>query len=389
MSQAHSISLDLAASNYYYDDSTVMIHVGQEVFKICRSRLTQRSPVFRELFGLPQPAPYPSPPLEDVPVKTPPTPLGSFEWDRPAVSLTRDPPESSELSEELVCAPPAENMQNPPDVPLPPSPSPSGSPPPPDSPVASSERSAPIVLISSPSSVEGSEPLVVHLHNDPDDFRHYLWAIHADFIDAEAFRLQPASPLKCAKLLGIASVAHMYEVTAMADHCVEGALAMLESQNFHIDDSLASRVIHTSRRWVDRPEVLSRARLILREAMRSQRVDILAAILIAEPLDDRELLGWGYYYLLCRGKEHWGSDARVRLIDRRRLLSGAFALATKWRDLCRLYNLTARGNSEHLAAWAIFDKISASYYSYGSSQHLRADIERNLYSFFDPDPWEL
>ncbi|KZV92445.1 hypothetical protein EXIGLDRAFT_836450 [Exidia glandulosa HHB12029] len=47
---SHSTSVHEATNNFSYDDSVVRIRAGNRVYKVSRSRLTQRSPVFQDIF---------------------------------------------------------------------------------------------------------------------------------------------------------------------------------------------------------------------------------------------------------------------------------------------------------------------------------------------------
>ncbi|KZV92430.1 hypothetical protein EXIGLDRAFT_749664 [Exidia glandulosa HHB12029] len=57
----HKTSLEVATRDFDYEEAVIRLRVGDRTFNIARRGLTQRSPVFREMFSLPQPA-SPNPP---------------------------------------------------------------------------------------------------------------------------------------------------------------------------------------------------------------------------------------------------------------------------------------------------------------------------------------
>ncbi|KZV93121.1 hypothetical protein EXIGLDRAFT_717540 [Exidia glandulosa HHB12029] len=238
----------------------------------------------------------------------------------------------------------------------------------------------------------------ITLDNEPAEFEHYLWVIHADILDVYEFMAQPASAAKCIKHLSIANVAHMYQSTRIANRSLGDAFTLLESHSsVRIDADLASLLVRTASRWVKQPEILARMRTIVKDAMRKKRADTFAVILVAEPLEDRELLGWGYYYLLLAGKEAWARDKRLRPVDRRRLLAGAYALADRWQTANQEFPKSA-STLAGVPAWAIFDHINrvvsapstpATHVWVKRGEILKQEVERDLYTFFDPEPWSL
>lgn len=186
----------------------------------------------------------------------------------------------------------------------------------------------------------------------------------------------------------------------MANRSLGDALSMLESSTFAIDSELVSRVLVTCRRWIDQPEVLTRARQLLTNAMRDKRADPFSIILVAEECDDRHLLGWAYYYILKHEDADWQNDTRLRQIDKRRLVAGAVALSKRWQSICDQWSIEM--TQARTPSWAIFDKIdnvpvtplAGRNRGYGSYQarpgaDVKAQIERELYGFFDPEPWGL
>lgn len=181
----HALPLEVVTCDYKYDDAVVELDVGGEIFKasptciitypvahcsvqIGRSRLTQRALVFRDLFGLPRPPSYPPlPPSPDALTKRPAEEVPAPDWDvreaeRPfqlgfmPMSI-RDPQieESPEFREQIFIEPAS--------IPLP------------TSPIAYSRA------LSTPDCER------ITLHNTAADFRHFMWAIHAEYVDSPEY----------------------------------------------------------------------------------------------------------------------------------------------------------------------------------------------------------
>ena len=190
----------------------------------------------------------------------------------------------------------------------------------------------------------------------------------------------------CTKLLGIASVAQIYESSRLANFTVKAALAMLEKNtSWHLDAALARRILSTSSLWSDQPDIVQRGRTLLIGAIKSSRVDKVRFIQdVADPQNDHELLGWCYYHILLEGEESWRREKRLRTIDRRRLLCGAVALAEKCRWIYQQIGYAPPASSSQLP-WAIFTNVPSSVYS---APYLQK-VTQNLFSYFDPEPWGI
>ncbi|KZV92439.1 hypothetical protein EXIGLDRAFT_768989 [Exidia glandulosa HHB12029] len=61
----HETSVSQATSDFSYDDGNVRLRIGTKTYKVARSRLTQRSPVFRDMFNVTKEGSYPGL-LDDV-----------------------------------------------------------------------------------------------------------------------------------------------------------------------------------------------------------------------------------------------------------------------------------------------------------------------------------
>ncbi|KZV91573.1 hypothetical protein EXIGLDRAFT_837046 [Exidia glandulosa HHB12029] len=401
----HDVPLWIATNGYRYQDSTVTLQVREKEYIVSKSRLAQRSPVFRDMFQLPQPAAL---------SKVAAVALYDYEaaeeneidlhegeciyniskpsddwWEGVSADGTQSGLFPSSYVKERTGCPAEDAMANPLDN------------------VGEGPLEPPTVPATAAKPDKSTSHGVVTLDNDPAEFEHYLWMIHADILDFYEFTHQPASVAKCTKHLSIASIAHMYQSTRIANRSLGDAFTLLESRGSpHIDADLAALLVRTSSRWVDQPEVLVRTRTILKEAMRKKSADTFAVILVAEPLDDRELLGWGYYYLLLAGKSAWDQDKRMRPIDRRRLLAGAYTLAGRWQTASQEFPKAAVVPAG-VIPWAIFDNIDTIAKSSSSSpggafgtshsasvwstkgDTLKREIERDLYKVFDPEMWSL
>lgn len=337
---AHDVPVRSTTNGYDYTDCTVTLLVGECTYNVSRSRLTLRSPVFRDMFGLPQPA-----------------------------SLAPSSPPTSPHSE---LAPGDVKAES-------------------DGDIFKVEPKNPAA---GPVVKNDSQLRVVRLYHDVEEFEHYLWSIHADYLEIVAFAQEPASAEKCMRLLCIASVAHQYESTRLANRSLGDAFLLLEKHpNLYINADLATRVVLTPSRWADAPDVVARSRKIVIAAMQNNSIDTLSVIFSAEPLNDHELLGWAYYYLLKDDAQAWRKDPRLRDVDFRRITAGAFALANEWHQLCRTINF-GTGINPRVPAWAIFDRLphaddvqyydQNAYYFFDSAAK-SVEIEQKLFTFFDYD----
>ncbi|EJD36016.1 hypothetical protein AURDEDRAFT_147300 [Auricularia subglabra TFB-10046 SS5] len=183
---------------------------------------------------------------------------------------------------------------------------------------------------------EGGEP--IKLHNDADEFRDFLWYIHADPFNARDFFDAPSSEDKCLRLLGIANAAHMYDVEIPARRALELALAMLTARKrpFVLDVPIARRLLLVSAHQTDPQrrfciDIICDA-MYPRPVPGSQAqkgrlaVDPISVVQLARDTCHVDLLAHAYFYVLIKGDKYWENDSRLTAADRRRLLCGSHAL---------------------------------------------------------------
>ncbi|KZV92433.1 hypothetical protein EXIGLDRAFT_768983 [Exidia glandulosa HHB12029] len=227
------------ADNINFDDSIVCIRVGPKSFRVAKSRLARRSPVFSALFTLPQ-------------------------------------PDSAERAE-------------------------------------------------------------VVLHNDPDDFEHFLWFVHADAIDLEDLEDAPQNT-KLTRYLGIATIARMYDATAVERWALAKVADNLKGVTVFYPRILA-KMLHftiavdgddTHRSIVKQlRDDVHRAlyRLAHISTVREEfNTDLADMVTVLDEAGDTDLLANVYYYLLVYRSDTWAKDETLRPIDRLRILCGSHAL---------------------------------------------------------------
>lgn len=201
-------------------------------------------------------------------------------------------------------------------------------------------------MLSINQSQEQSSSAYVELHNDVDEFKAFLWYIHADHLAVQKFMGTVGSEKKCEILLGIASVAHMYEALDMANWAVDAALSCLGtlvggeyfSHRNPLSLDIATRLLRTAVRFQG-PQDGSRrgtARDIVCDALHPARPGalsndpILIVLMAKQPgINCTYVLAHAYFYAFAKGPEYWRDDPRLDASDRRRLLSGGFGLGAR------------------------------------------------------------
>ncbi|KZV98535.1 hypothetical protein EXIGLDRAFT_727620 [Exidia glandulosa HHB12029] len=201
----------------------------------------------------------------------------------------------------------------------------------------------------------GGDANAIVLHNDPDEFKDFIWFIHADHISFLDFQASSPSKEKCTRLLGIASIAHFYEADAIADWAMNDALQLLTSNAppqprndaywapgypapfqqpqvaaFQLDADLVMRLLRTASRWSDTSDVARCARDIVLDAMNPERygtppVDPVEALQAALELNDTSLAAHAYFYTHRRGCR------RGRQIHACAQSIGGISYAERWR----------------------------------------------------------
>ncbi|KZV92442.1 hypothetical protein EXIGLDRAFT_836447 [Exidia glandulosa HHB12029] len=243
----HDSTVSHATSDFSYDDGDIRLRVGAKTFKVARSRLTQRSPVFRDMFDL------------------------------------------------------------------------------------TKARADPFLLDD-----------IVELHDNVIEFEHYLWFIHADALDVAELNSRPDDPLYLKRWISVAKIAHKYQVDAVADWAIRLVLQ-------YIDDRVKARrtdqpfslrfmtklLLSVTALWAfDTPQSKC-ARSLLR-AMLYRRAhysaawgpdDVADIVPVFEEHNETQILARAYYYILAYRGDSWMSDARLRAVDRQRLLCGFHGLS--------------------------------------------------------------
>ncbi|EJD35389.1 hypothetical protein AURDEDRAFT_188753 [Auricularia subglabra TFB-10046 SS5] len=287
-------TIDAVISDFYYDDFAVELHVGNEIFKISSSRLALASPVFRQMFTLPQP--------------------------------------------------------------------------------------------------KIAQPVV--LHNDPGEFKDYLWYIHADPFSAQDFLELPDSAAKCSRMLGIANVAHMYDVSNVAARAMKNALGMLLSteRSFDIDLELAHRLLRTPAEVqidTDGEDMHKQCVDVVCDAMSPRggsgvfETDPITAVTLAREFDNRTVMAHAYFYVLQKGDDYWKADKRLDALDRMRLLCGSHALFNNHKET---YGTIRRIRGGRISATG-FSPVRPGI-SIGVHESIR-HVRSRLWEYFDIEPWNL
>ncbi|EJD35998.1 hypothetical protein AURDEDRAFT_174919 [Auricularia subglabra TFB-10046 SS5] len=177
----------------------------------------------------------------------------------------------------------------------------------------------------------GQERKVVELHDDPEEFKHFLWFIHADPLAGHEFSQAEASPRKCSILLGIASSAHRYQADGVANWAMRTVLSILmgNRRSFSLDGPLAKMLLRTAARFQDSSSesFAVDARDVVCDAIHPDSPgplseDPIIAVLAAREVDDTYVLSHAYFYTLQKGNKYWRGDEALSPLDRRRLVCG-------------------------------------------------------------------
>ncbi|KZV92431.1 hypothetical protein EXIGLDRAFT_768981 [Exidia glandulosa HHB12029] len=275
----HDVPLEAATNNFDYDDSVVCVRVGGRVFRVSKSRLVQRVPVFKDMFSLPQ--------------------------------------------------------------------------------------------------TDGADSQEVVLHNDPDDFYHFLWFVHADAIDLAGLANDPPTT-RLTRYLGIAMVAQMYDAIAISEWALQELVKELDCRSFILPQIMAKLVVVQRQRGrID--SIATKLRTAMRRTLyslahlnaagRAFTADLADMVPVLDHALATQLLALTYYYILVYRSDNWAQDPKLRPVDRLRLLCGAQSL--RQRGL-----LTAADNREEYSMTGTVDKRIKG-------------LENDLWSFFDPAAWKL
>ncbi|KAH7097824.1 hypothetical protein BKA62DRAFT_715241 [Auriculariales sp. MPI-PUGE-AT-0066] len=195
----------------------------------------------------------------------------------------------------------------------------------------------------------------IELSDRLDDFAHFLWYVNVDPHMFERFRELPDSSSKCSRYIAIATIAHKYLATSIAQWAMQRAFAMLETSDRKFDFEVEglTRLLILARLWNDDDEVatnlLKRTRDIWCDVMyiasdapaaddpsqiaddllrRKTGNDPVGLYLAAKKLGDKLLQAHALFYILRCGPGYINSSiTSLSAIDRQRLLCGDRALS--------------------------------------------------------------
>ncbi|KZV92438.1 hypothetical protein EXIGLDRAFT_768988 [Exidia glandulosa HHB12029] len=222
----------------------------------------------------------------------------------------------------------------------------------------------------------------VVLHNDAEDFEHFLWFIHADAVDLVQLNTQPVHK-QLSRYLGVATIAHMYEAPAITLWAQDRLFSALEHVKFVLPQTIAkllrfARSMESARNGL--PVALklvdavhgSLYRLAHLHPTRAEYpADLSDMVQVLENDREMDLLAQVYYYLLVYRDDEWMSDARLRPVDRQRLLCGSHMMRRK-----RIITCDGSNDREEYRKESTFDGQLVG--------HLF-----ELWSYFDLAPWRL
>ena len=205
------------------------------------------------------------------------------------------------------------------------------------------------------------------LHNDPQDFRYFLWFLHAEYaahsaysgcfdlnnnsiISMEQYNASASRQTRFQRALGIATVAHMYSATRVLKWAVTEFLKYLT--HYRDNCELMSRAYRLASRIADNPTLLDTVRREWVNGLRnSEPVDMLAA---AKSVGDHGLLGCAYFAIIQKKTAGWiATEPSLTPLDRTRLMVGALNLR-RWesRSYAHSYGIQSQSTSVDAASWS-------------------------------------
>jgi len=167
----------------------------------------------------------------------------------------------------------------------------------------------------------------------------------------EGFARSANSLFKCRRYIAIATVAHVYEATVVAEWGMERAFSMLEthSREFALDTEVLVRLYLLTERWKEDADIelhlMRRVRNIWHDAMYSSTLppnadptaeptirdcdgDPISILLALRPLQGMQLEFLALFYILARGDRYiLRNQHRLQLRDRLSLMCGDRALS--------------------------------------------------------------
>ncbi|KDQ62688.1 hypothetical protein JAAARDRAFT_122179 [Jaapia argillacea MUCL 33604] len=200
-----------------------------------------------------------------------------------------------------------------------------------EAPPSSSNQTVPAV---GPLPEGESDDNPIHLHDTADQFRALLWALYALPHELMVATTAEANPVL---LYHLAQMAHKYQFKSLLSWVLSalftfytrfGALDTLPSSS---DDTAPA----TGPTLVQLTELASLcectglldATITRWKKLISEGQEIALAILIAERLNIRTLLGMAYSAMLLKGRKFWDAEPLLNRDQRIRLLSGHYSLS--------------------------------------------------------------
>ncbi|KAH7102628.1 hypothetical protein BKA62DRAFT_617331, partial [Auriculariales sp. MPI-PUGE-AT-0066] len=173
----------------------------------------------------------------------------------------------------------------------------------------------------------------VELHNDPEDFRSFMWYMDVDPISFLAYRESPSSESKCRRLVGVAAVLHMYDNPKDARWILDWLFSLVETCERKFIPGINFVALHrTASRWAetDPPDAhertpMTRARDLWCDMMAQQGTDPVAFLVAAKEQEDQYLQAHAYFYTLRLEHDVIAADKRLTVQDRQRLMIGLWS----------------------------------------------------------------
>ncbi|KAH7096476.1 hypothetical protein BKA62DRAFT_719609 [Auriculariales sp. MPI-PUGE-AT-0066] len=162
----------------------------------------------------------------------------------------------------------------------------------------------------------------VVLHNDPDEFRDFLWYIHSSHSEFADYLANCSAVKQFRRALNIARIAHFYEAFTAATWAVNQLVALLPKSGAADVETMKKLRSFANRGSDIHAELPGMVQSYWCAEVRSTK-DPVRWLLVARDLKDEYLQAYAYFHILFLPDQDLRAESRLTDLDRLRLYVGS------------------------------------------------------------------